>query len=103
MAAARRDYDNHNLIERWSYLPERLEAIEQRIDALDGWRDWAQGNVIDRTVIDVVHSLSAEARTNDSPAHAALANVIHQWAQAKGLDLSRPTPTIERAGIEIDL
>ena len=59
--------------------------------------------ITDRTVIDVVHSLSAEARNNDSSAHAALANVIHQWAQAKGLDLSRPTPIIERGGIEIEL
>ena len=51
----------------------------------------------------VVHSLSAEARNYDSPAHAALANVIHQWAQARGLALSRPTPVIERAGIEVEL
>ena len=104
LAGARRDYDSHNQIERWSYLPERLEAAEQRIDALDGWRDWADGKKItDGNVIDLVHSLNAEVRNNDSPAHAALANVIHQWAQAKGLDLSRPTPTIERTGIEIDL
>ncbi len=101
LAAARRDFDSHNLIERWSYLSERVEAAEQRIDALDGWRDWADGKMItDGKVIDIVHSLSTEARTNDSP---ALANVIHRWAQAKGLDLSRPTPTIERAGIEIEL
>ena len=103
MAAARRDYDSHNQIERWSYLPERLEAAEQRIDALDGWRDWADGKLVtDDKVIDVVHSLSAETRNNDSPAHAALTNVIHRWAQAKGLDLSRPTPIIERGGIEIE-
>ena len=61
LAAARRDYDSHNQIERWSYLPERLEAAEQRIDALDGWRDWAKGRVItDGTVIDVVHGLKVE-------------------------------------------
>ena len=66
--------------------------------------DWAEGKVItDGKVIDVVHSLSTDARTNDSAAHAALADVIHRLAQAKGLDLSRPTPTIERAGIEIEL
>jgi hypothetical protein len=101
---ARRDYDSHNQIEHWSYLPQRLQAIEQRVDALDGWRDWAQGKTIaDSKIIDVVHSLNAEARTNDNPAHATLANVIHQWAQTKGLDLSRPTPTIEPAGIEIEL
>ena len=104
LAAARRDHDSHNQIEHWSYLPERLEAAEQQIDALDGWRDWADGkNVTDGKIIDIVHSLSDEARTNDSPAHAALANVIHQWAQTKGLDLSRPAPAIERAGIEIEL
>jgi chromosome segregation ATPase len=104
LAAARRDYDSHNQIARWSYLPERLEAAEQQIDALDGWRDWAQGkNVTDGKVIDVVHSLSAEARTNDSPAHATLANVIHRWAQTKGLDLSRPAPAIERVSIEVEL
>ena len=104
LASARRDHDSHNLIERWSYHPERLEAVEQRIDALDGWRDWAEGKAItDAKVIDVVHNLGNEARTNDSAAHVALADVIHRWAQAKALDLSRPTPTIERTGIEIEL
>ena len=104
LAAARRDYDSHDQIERWSYLPERAAAIEQRIDALDVWRDWANGNAItDDTIIDIVHSLNAEARTDNSGAHTALAEVIQRWAQPKGLDLSRPTPTIERAGIEIDL
>ena len=103
MATARRNYDCHNQIERWSYLPKRLEAVEQRIDALDGWRDWAEGKVItDGNVIDIVHSLGAAARTDDRGAVVALADVMHRWAQTKGLDLSRPTPTIERAGIEID-
>ena len=104
LAAARRDYESHHQIERWSYHPERLEAIEQRIDALDGWRDWAQGKPItDRTVIDIIHGLNTEARTGGNGALTALADVIHRWAQTEGLDLSRPTPTIERAGIEIDL
>ena len=104
LAAARRDYDSHNQIERWSYLPERLEAAEQRIDALNGWRDWAEGKVItDGKVTDIVHSLGAAAKTDERGAVVALADVIYRWAQAKGLDLSRPTPTIERAGIEIDL
>jgi AAA domain-containing protein len=104
LASARRDYDSHNQIERWSYLPERLEAIEQRIDALDGWRDWADGkSIADGEVIDVVHGLNVERRADDRGAYTALANVIHRWAQARGLDLSRPTPIIELAGIEIDL
>ena len=90
--------------ERSEFFSSLLEATEQQIDALDGWRDWADGKAIaDGMVIDITHTLSAEARTNDRRAHAALADVIHRWAQAKGLDLSRSTPTIERAGIEIDL
>ena len=104
LAAARRDYDSHHQIERWSYHPERLEAIEHRIDALDGWRDWAEGKAItDRTVIDVVHGLGNEARNDDRGVYTVLADVTLRWAQAKGLDLSRTTPTIERAGIEIGL
>ena len=40
---------------------------------------------------------------DDTGAYAALADVIHQWARTNGLDVSRPAPTTEPAGIEIDL
>ena len=104
LAAARRNNDSHDQIERWNYLPERVEAAEQRIDALDGWRDWAEGKAVtDGTIIEVVHGLSAQARTDGNGAHAALAGAIHRWAQTKGLDLSRQAPAIERAGIDIDI
>ena len=104
LASARRDYDVHDQIARWSYLPERLEAAEQRIDALDGWRDWADGKFIaDGTVVGVMHGLSGEARSDGSGAYNVLADVIIRWAQTRGLDVSRPTPTIEHRGIELDL
>ena len=47
LEAARRNLRSHDQIERWSYLPERLQAIEDRIDALDTWRGWAVGRKVD--------------------------------------------------------
>ena len=72
LAAARRNYDSHDQIARWSYLPGRVEAAEQRTDALDGWRHWAGGkSVTDSMVTCVVHGLSAETRTDDRGARGA--------------------------------
>jgi hypothetical protein len=48
LQAARHRLSSHDMFERWQYLPEHLEAIEQRIDVLDTWRDWADGKPIDR-------------------------------------------------------
>jgi len=86
------------------FLPERVDDAQRRIDALSGWRDWAQGKTLsDRRIIDAVHGLNADSAIDDTGAYAALANVIHQWARTNGLDVSRPAPTIEPTGIEIDL
>jgi hypothetical protein len=104
LAAVRGEHRSHDLIERWQYLPEHVEAAHVRADALNGWRDWAEGKAItDKAVIDVIHRLSVDARSDDSGASAALADVIHRWAQSRGLDLSKPVPAIAPAGIEIDL
>ncbi len=48
LQAARHELSSHDMFERWHFLPEHLEAIEERIDALDTWRDWANGKPTDR-------------------------------------------------------
>ncbi|MEO8268030.1 MAG: MobF family relaxase [Ilumatobacteraceae bacterium] len=104
LATVRSDNQSHQLLDRWHFLPERVDDAQRRIDALSGWRDWAKGKTLsDRRIIDAVHGLNVDSAIDDTGAYAALANVIHQWARTNGLDVSRPAPTIEPAGIEIDL
>ncbi len=41
-------YGTDDMWDRWNYHPERLHEAETRIDALDTWKQWAQGHPVDR-------------------------------------------------------
>jgi hypothetical protein len=86
------------------FYPERLHQAETRLDALDIWRQWAQGHRVDRDQLaDSVESLghSPEAATNGT---LALANAVRQWAEHNRVDVTPvPSPIIERVDLGIDI
>jgi len=41
METARCALNNHDILTKWTYLPEHLSAAEAHIDALDTWHNWA--------------------------------------------------------------
>jgi hypothetical protein len=90
--------------DRWNYYPERLDTAEVRLDALDTWKQWAQGHHLGRDQLaDTVDTLShsPEAATDGT---LALANVVWQWADQNHIDLQPyRTPTIERPGLGIEI
>ncbi len=105
LEAARRDLRSHDQIGRWSYLPERLQAIEDGIDALDTWRDWANGKPIDGarlvTAVSYLHELSSISYANGT---RLLAEATYRWAARKGIELQPiRQPAVEPIGIELDL
>ena len=105
LQTARRDLSNHDMFQRWQYLPEHLQAAEQHIVALDTWRDWANGKPIDREhLVSALTSLREHASPERADGTQLLADATHRWAAKQGIEL-HPTrqPTIEPIGIELEL
>lgn len=104
LATVRRENRSQDQLDRWHYFPEHVDDAQRRVAALGGWRDWAQGKTVSGgRIIGVVHGLSEAVAMDDTGAYAVLADVLGRWAHTNGLDVSRPAPTIEPAGIDIDL
>lgn len=105
LEAARRDLRSHDQIERWNYLPERLQATEDRIDALDTWRDWAVGKpIVEGTLANAVAVMSELRAHRPDDASRQLADELQQWAARQGIRTSLQRPQQQRsAGIEMGL
>ena len=98
LETARRDLRSHDQIERWSYLPERLQAIEDRIDALDTWCEWAVGREVDgRRLTATVEVLCA---ADDGIAHSLLTPQLLARRAPAPVQVDRH---VEHRGMEIDL
>jgi hypothetical protein len=105
LQTARHQLSNHDMFERWQYLPEHLEAVEQRLDALDLWRDWANGKPINNErLASAVTSLQEHASHEPADGTQLLIDATLRWAVKHRIELQPPPqPTIERTGIELDL
>ncbi|MGB8862330.1 MAG: hypothetical protein WCC60_23950, partial [Ilumatobacteraceae bacterium] len=97
----------HDILAKWQYFPEHLSAAEARVDALDTWHDWATGKpVTEESLAEAVTTLHEIAAHEPDNGTQQLANVIHQWAEQHGVELTRPVVQQHRTietGIEIDL
>jgi len=101
---ARGALSNHDNLAKWHYLPEHLSAAEAHIDALDTWHNWATGKPVDQQrFTDVVSTLHEIATGQPDSGSRQLADVIHEWADQRGIQLARPPVEHHRSrGIEID-
>lgn len=92
------------MFQRWQYLPEHLRAVEERIDALDTWRDWANGKPIDREHLTAALTTLREHAPDGAEGTQLLVGATHRWAVEQGIDLHPPQqPAIEPIGITLDL
>lgn len=98
LEAARRDLRSNDLIEPWSYLPERLQAIEDRIDAFDNWRDWAVGGNVDSQRLTATVEVLCAA--DDGIAHSLLTPELLARRAPAPVEASR---SLAHRGMEIDL
>ncbi len=105
--AARDALRSHDMYAKWHFLPEHLSTAEARVDALDTWHDWATGKPVTQESLEeavtTLHEIAAHEPDNGT---RQLANVIHQWAEQHGVELTRPPVQPHRTietGIEIDL
>ena len=97
----------HDVLAKWQYFPEHLSAAEARVDALDTWHDWAAGKpVTQERLAEAVTTLHEIAVHEPDIGTRQLAEVIDQWAEHHGVELTRPPVQQHRrfeTGIEIDL
>ena len=107
METARDALRTHDILANWQYFPEHLSAAEARVDALDTWHDWAAGRSVDQNRLDeavtTLHEIATHEPDNGT---RQLANVIHEWAEHHGIELTRPPVEHHRTietGIEIDM
>ncbi|MGB8859016.1 MAG: hypothetical protein WCC60_07170, partial [Ilumatobacteraceae bacterium] len=103
--AARGGLRNHDILAKWDYLPEHLSAFEARVDALDTWHDWAAGKPVSQgrlgEVVNTLHGIAAHEPDNGT---RQLTEIIHEWAERRGVEIARPQPQQHRSlEIEIDL
>jgi hypothetical protein len=107
IATARDALRTHDILAKWQYFPEHLAVAEARVDALDTWHDWAAGKPVTQDRLDeavtTLHEIAVHEPDNGT---RQLANVIHQWAEQHGVELTPPPVQQHRTietGIEIDL
>ena len=95
----------HDILANWQYFPEHLSVAEARVDALDTWHDWAAGKPVTQDRLEEAVTTLHEVATHEPDnGTRQLANVIHQWAEQHGVELT--TPPIDQSRcveIEIDL
>ena len=98
---------NHDILTNWNYLPEHLSAAEAHVDALVTWHDWATGKpVTPGRLVDTITTLHDIAAHEPDSGARQLANVVHEWAQQHGVELTPPRVEQHRSietGLEIDL
>jgi conjugative relaxase-like TrwC/TraI family protein len=84
--------------------PERLRDAERLVDALDTWKEWAQGHPVDRDQLaDTVEALTQgpDASIDGS---LALADVLRRWAHHNNSDIQpHRTQNVERPDLGIEL
>jgi len=97
----------HDIVATWQYFPEHLSAAEASVDALNTWHDWATGKpVTQETLVEAVATLHEIAAHEPDNSTQQLANVIHQWAEQHGMELTWPVTQQHRSiesSVGIDL
>lgn len=91
---------SHDRFQQWEHLPQNLDAAQRGIDALDTWRDWADGRAMHHDRLNAaIDTLTA------MPTARPLADVVERWADTHHVELRRPVRTVAREpiGMEIDL
>ncbi len=95
------------ITDQWSHLPDRVEHLQTLADAVDDWRDWANGKNLPLDRIRHIETALRSDRDVYPGACQALATSIDQWAHTNGIQLHPTRPTIPTptpsVGIEIDL
>ncbi|MEX2627875.1 MAG: AAA family ATPase, partial [Ilumatobacteraceae bacterium] len=97
-----------SIVDHWDRTStDRVEHLQTLADAVDDWRDWADGKPIP---IDRVAHLESALRSDRDiypAASKALATAVDEWAHTQHIQLhpTRPTatPPTPSVGIEIDL
>ncbi len=105
LETAREALSNHDILTKWNYLPEHLHTAEAHIDALVTWHDWATGKPLDQQrLTDAISTLHEVAKHQPDDGTRQLADVVHEWAERHGIQITRPPVEHHRStGIEIDL
>ncbi len=92
------------IIDSWTAIPERFANAQQRIEALDAWKDWATGKPItSEQTLDLIDALQPASKDVNREFHQSLANAVESWAETRGIHRQQPTIEIESHSFGIEL
>jgi hypothetical protein len=94
----------HDRLESWRGVPERLEATQQLAASLGTWRAWAHGQPITNDqIIATINQLDEHAATRNTPGTRFLTDIMYRWAQHHCVDVDANRQVAISRGIELDL
>ena len=103
---ARRDLSHHDTASQLDLLLDPARHAQRRVDALETWERWANGNpVSDTRVRETLGTLSNDA-ANGYERISSLSNVLEDWATLRGIkhpERSGPQPAPDLPGLEIEI
>lgn len=97
---------DHDLIGQLDRPHVRVDDLHARVDALDTWRRWADGDPINVSELAAaVQTLCDPKLRNVSPGYQRLGNTVSRWASDAGLELHlvQPARTMSHHGLELGL
>jgi conjugative relaxase-like TrwC/TraI family protein len=97
-----RQFDSaRGILDDWNDLDGASERAEALCQALDGWKNWADGRDVSQTELAVVATTLRDHQ--ELPGVRQVAESLARWADARGVEFQRheqPMPSIEM-GIEL--
>ena len=105
LETARDALTTHEILAKRQHRPEHLATAGATVYALETWRDWAVGGSLDQNrleeAVTTLHEFAVHAPDNGT---RQLADVIHEWAEQHGVELTRPVVQQHRSvGVEIEI
>jgi hypothetical protein len=97
-----RQFDStRRILDEWEDLDGDAIRSSELCQALDRWKDWADG--CDVRSADLVEIASTLQDHDELPGTGQLSESLTRWADSQGVQLQRPTPQLPPIEMSIDL
>jgi hypothetical protein len=89
------------IFDEWNDLDGVADRSNDLCQALDQWKDWAEGRKISKAaLVEIVSTLEDH---QDLPGLGQLGESLARWAEAQGIEVHRPTPPSPSLDMGIEL
>jgi conjugative relaxase-like TrwC/TraI family protein len=97
-----RQFDSaRRIFDEWNNLDGAADRSNELCQALDQWKDWADGHKISKAaLVEIAFTLEDH---QDQPGSGQLGESLSRWANAQGIEVQRPMPPSPSLDMGIEL